>query len=157
MDFSKAFYALMADEGLWHLEHDPRDPGGETWSGISRKNHPRWAGWPLIDQAKADGVSVTRHRNFERIKALTEQFYEETFWRPLDCDKLPDGLAYELFEQAVNLGISRTTYYLQLTLNCLNKPLQNGAKEFGSDLVVDKAYGPATRSRLLAIVGKGRA
>ena len=28
MDFSKAFYALMADEGLWHLEHDPRDPGG---------------------------------------------------------------------------------------------------------------------------------
>lgn len=119
MDFSKAFYALMADEGLWHLEHDPRDPGGETWSGISRKNHPRWAGWPLIDQAKADGVSVTRHRNFERIKALTEKFYEDTFWLPLDCDKLPDGLAYELFEQAVNLGISRTTYYLQLTLNCL--------------------------------------
>ena len=32
MDFSKAFYALMADEGLWHLEHDPRDPGGETVS-----------------------------------------------------------------------------------------------------------------------------
>ena len=63
MDFSKAFYALMADEGLWHLEHDPRDPGGETWSGISRKNHPRWEGWSLIDQAKADGVSVTRHRN----------------------------------------------------------------------------------------------
>ena len=104
MDFSKAFYALMADEGLWHLEHDPRDPGGETWSGISRKNHPRWEGWSLIDQAKADGVSVTRHRNFERIKALTEKFYEDTFWRPLDCDKLPDGLAYELFEQAVNLG-----------------------------------------------------
>lgn len=157
MDFSKAFYALMADEGLWHLEHDPRDPGGETWSGISRKNHPRWDGWSLIDQAKADGVSVTRHRNFERIKALTEKFYEDTFWLPLDCDNLPDGLAYELFEQAVNLGISRTTYYLQLTLNCLNKPLQNGAKEFGSDLVVDKAYGPATRNRLLAIVEKGRA
>ena len=157
MEFSTAFEKLMKDEGLWVLTHDPNDPGGETWSGISRIAYPDWDGWPLIDEAKTSPSALDRtHKNYSEIKKLTRQFYETQFWLSLACDKLPDGLAYELFEQAVNLGKRRATAHLQRTLNCLNRPVGN-ALEYGEDLAEDGIFGPATLSRLLTLVSRCRA
>lgn len=158
MDYTKAFETLMRDEGLWVLTCDPNDPGGETWSGISRVAWPDWKGWPLIDKAKSSPSSVdTKHESYPEIKRLTEAFYKEKFWTPFGCDQLPDGLAYEIFEQAVNLGTSRTVRHLQRVLNALNRPCASGGLEYGDDLTVDGKYGEKTRSRLLAAVSNRRA
>lgn len=157
MEFSKAFLKLMKDEGLWVLTNDPNDPGGETWSGISRAGWPDWEGWPLIDEAKTGPNTINRrHKNYAEIKRLTEAFYESVFWKRLNCDMLPDGLAYEIFEQAVNLGMDRTVRHLQRVLNCLNRPSTTGL-EYGDDLVVDGKFGELTRTRLLAAVAHTRA
>ncbi|MCL2029533.1 MAG: hypothetical protein FWG97_03875 [Deltaproteobacteria bacterium] len=53
MSFDRVYKQTKEFEGGY--VDDPLDAGGETFRGISRKNHPKWPGWPLISQAKADG------------------------------------------------------------------------------------------------------
>src|SRR2546426_796362 len=50
-DFDYALTQLLKVEGGY--ANDPRDPGGETYKGISRVFWPNWSGWPLIDAAKS--------------------------------------------------------------------------------------------------------
>ena len=151
----KALPTLLADEGLWVLECDPDDTGGETWSGISRNNWPRWAGWAIIDRMKKSGITPKKHPEFGQLKALTESFYKQNFWDTYGCDELPYELAYEMFEQAVNLGGGRMVTNLQKVLNCLNRKLKNGTLEYGSDIGVDGKIGPKTRQRLKQEVANG--
>ena len=49
-DFKKALTETLRHEGGY--VNDPKDPGGETYKGISRKNHPDWEGWNIIDEKK---------------------------------------------------------------------------------------------------------
>jgi lysozyme family protein len=69
--------------------NDPADRGGETYRGISRKSWPDWAGWALIDQAKAAGLrsasAIGRHfADDSEMDALVTEFYKNEFWEPFD-------------------------------------------------------------------------
>lgn len=62
------------------------DSGGETYKGISRNNHPKWAGWKLIDTYKALGNRTTaainqRFSKDQEMTDLVETFYYDNFWR----------------------------------------------------------------------------
>lgn len=48
MQWDDFFEWLMGWEGKT-VTNDPRDPGGMTAWGISRRYHPLWAGWGLVD------------------------------------------------------------------------------------------------------------
>lgn len=113
MNFDDAFEALIGHEG-GYVNH-PADPGGETKYGITKRTYP--------------------HLN---IAALTlEQakvIYKRDFWNKAGCDALPGGLAFDVFDTAVNSGVSRAATFLQLAL--------------GVD--ADGKVGPVTRAAIVA-------
>ena len=60
--------------------HDPDDPGGETFCGISRNNHPFWKGWTIIDALKEyDGFEKVL-RGHDRLNQMVYEFYYEHYY-----------------------------------------------------------------------------
>jgi lysozyme family protein len=85
MNFDEIFDRLLGHEG-GYVNH-PADPGSETNWGISKRTYPN-----------------------VNIKKLTregaKEIYRRDFWQPLNGDRLYDGVAYQLFDFAVNSGIN---------------------------------------------------
>ena len=106
-DFDACFERLIGHEGGYVA--DSRDPGGETKYGISKRAYPR------LD-----------------IKALTLQdaqaIYRRDYWDKCRCGELPEGVAFDVFDAAVNSGPAQAARWLQAAV---------GAK-------VDGIIGPAT-------------
>ncbi|HOW47364.1 MAG TPA: glycosyl hydrolase 108 family protein [Rubrivivax sp.] len=92
MTFDEAFEALIGHEGGY--VNDPRDPGGETKYGISRRAYP--------------GEDIA-HLTLERAK----QIYLRDYWAPAGCDAVPDALRMDLFDMAVNSGVKPAIRCLQ--------------------------------------------
>jgi lysozyme family protein len=93
--FEKAFERTIGHEGsyVWN----PQDPGGETKYGISRRSYPR------------ENIS---EMTIERARVI----YERDFWTAAKCDEMPDKLAAEVFDAAVNSGIAQASRWLQRSL-----------------------------------------
>ena len=92
---------------------DPDDNGGETWNGISRKFHPNWAGWILVDEMKKLGIltktpqTETEKELFAQLEYEEDSFYINQFWNPLKLTTVNNQqIANILFDSAVNEGIS---------------------------------------------------
>ena len=68
--------------------NNPNDPGGETNYGISKKSYPSL---DILHLSKADAVAI----------------YYRDYWLPSGADSLPFPLAAEVFDCAVNQGMSR--------------------------------------------------
>jgi lysozyme family protein len=92
MTFDLAFDRLFGAEGGY--VYNPEDPGGETNWGISKRSYPDL-----------------------NIKELTRDaaklIYQRDFWSRVHADVLPDAVAYQLFDFAVNSGIETAVRYLQ--------------------------------------------
>jgi len=113
---SKAFQAainfVLSQEGGY--VNDPRDPGGETNFGISKRTYPN--------------VDI---KNLTRNKA--EKIYYEDYWLKLGCGELPAPVATITFGSAVNCGRGRAAKWLQKAL-----------RQLGKDITVDGDVGPWT-------------
>jgi len=92
MSFDIAFSKLIGHEGGY--VHDPRDPGGETKYGISKRSYPS------LDIADL---------NLDDAKAI----YKRDFWDRAQCDRLHPDLAFQVFDGAVNSGIGNSIRWLQ--------------------------------------------
>lgn len=77
---------------------DPRDPGGETNFGISRKSHP--------------GVNIKKLSE-DKAKAI----YMGDYWYPIYADLLPMDLKLIYFDCAVNQGKDATVKIIQHILD----------------------------------------
>lgn len=77
--------------------NDPKDPGGETKYGISKKAYPN------ID---------IKNLTIEQAK----QIYHRDYWDRCKCAFIPDALSIALFDFAVNSGTKRAIRYLQRAL-----------------------------------------
>ena len=90
--FDTCFAALIGHEGGY--VNNSADPGGETQWGISKRSYP------TLD-----------------IKALTQAdakvIYKRDFWDRAQCDRLPPGLAFDVFDASVNSGIGQAIRFLQ--------------------------------------------
>lgn len=110
MTFDAAFDRLIGHEGGY--VNDPKDPGGETNWGISKRSYPH------VD-----------------IKALTRAdaklIYFQDFWTRIDGDDIYDGVAFQAFDFAVNSGISTAVRYLQRAIGVADDghwgPISRGA------------------------------
>jgi len=101
--FLDIYKIVMEYEG-GYVNH-PNDPGGETYKGISRRAHPNWAGWRLIDQKKPVPEN------------LVQEFYHENYWKRLRANEMPYPVGEYLFDFGVNAGITRAVIMAQRALN----------------------------------------
>lgn len=115
-DFAKAHTKTGAHEQGW-VNHR-HDKGGETWAGITRKHHPLWAGWVIVDQAKEGlhvGPSAVKSAALDRALAtnpalskLTADFFKAQYWNPLNLDtEASQAIAEKAFDIAVNMGVGQ--------------------------------------------------
>lgn len=92
MTFDDAFDRLIGHEGGY--VNNPNDPGGETHWGISKRSYP--------------------HLNIKTLtRAQARTIYRRDFWNRIHGDELYDGLAFQVFDFAVNSGIETAVRYLQ--------------------------------------------
>lgn len=141
-NYSEALCLLLAIERGYNC--DPDDPGGETYKGIARAYWPQWSGWQLLDAHKAADAFPQSMNGDAALATLVDHFYWDTFWLRVWGDRIADQpVAAELFEQAVNLGVTPAVMHLQRALNALNR---NQRDYF--DVVVDGTFGPRTFATL---------
>ena len=107
-DFRSAFVRTLKFEGGY--SNDPNDRGGETYRGIARKAWPSWEGWVTVDNLKYANLPLDDNR---QLQVQVEDFYRKNFWNPIKGDSLPDPVASELFDCAVNCGIGTAVKFLQ--------------------------------------------
>lgn len=97
------------------------DKGKETYAGISRASFPNWEGWKFIDK-KAKPIQTNSF--FSDLTMPVRNFYRANFWLPLQCVSMPQVVANQLFDYAVNSGKSRAVKSLQSVLNSLGAFLE---------------------------------
>ena len=127
MTWEQFFTWLMDHEGRV-VTHDPRDPGGQTCWGISRRFHPDWPGWRIVDAGTV---------NSDDLALAVSVFYLDGYsslWT-----LLPDRVREVAVDTAVNMGSAYAVQCLQAALNRLA----------GSVYVdVDGQIGPQTKAAL---------
>lgn len=131
--------------------NDPDDVGAETIFGISRRFHPGWPGWSLVDACKDGDGEVILVPNSPQMIDLVAKFYSENFWGRFQGDavaKINDDVACEMFDTAVNMGVTRAIKFLQRALNYLNRN-----QLVFIDLIEDGLMGPASLQALKQIDG----
>ena len=112
-DFKTAFRKTDQAEGKY--SNHPQDPGGETYRGISRRAHPDWPGWAIIDK-----TSVYTYDSNQELQQLVEELYEREYWDALLLDfSHSQRVANEIYDTAVNMGLRRATKFLQVALDAL--------------------------------------
>lgn len=127
--FEEALAFVLSHEGGY--VRDPRDPGGETKFGISRRSYPG-----------LDIANLTR----EQAAAI----YRRDFWDGPGISRLPRELAMPVFDAAVNAGCRSAVRWLQEALNAA------GETDPGlPPLEVDGELGPVTLEHARRITASG--
>tara|TARA_B100001059_G_scaffold202151_1_gene209946 strand:- start:430 stop:939 length:510 start_codon:yes stop_codon:yes gene_type:complete len=76
----------------------PKDPGGETNLGVTKRVYEEWGGEKdMVDLLVEDVAPI----------------YQKNYWDRCKCDDLPSGLDLCVFDFAVNAGPSRSAKFLQ--------------------------------------------
>ena len=117
--FDKCIDKVLLHEGGY--VDDPKDLGGETNFGISKRAYP-----------KLDIKNLTR----EDAKAI----YKKDYWGKYKIEKMPEKLRYIYFDMVLNMGYRNAAKVVQRAANAKN-PANKRIK-------VDGAVGPATRGAL---------
>jgi len=129
--FCTAFTRTMKHEGPGKLTNNKLDPGGMTYSGISRVHWPDWEGWTLVDMGR-----------LKEAYPMVLNFYRTNFWYRIQGEEISKSsveIACEIFDTAVNASVYKASKILQETLNLLNRN-----EEEYKDLIVDGKIGPVT-------------
>lgn len=90
--FDSLIGRVLSHEGGYSL--DPRDPGGETQWGISKRAYP--------------AVNI---RALTRDQAI--EIYRRDYWARVQGDKLPAAVAFQVLDAAVNHGVGTAIRWLQ--------------------------------------------
>lgn len=147
INFYEALSLVEEWEGLWIYTNDPEDPGGETFSGISRRYFPEWNGWKIVDEyfgsrrrpKKEHLVHFGDEKTKDNLRLLANKQYREQFWNRIQGHALENQkLANAVFQCAVNLGVHRAVRYLQRGLNIV------GGRQRYTRLIEDGLVGPKT-------------
>lgn len=96
MNFDQAFDALIGNEGGY--SNNSVDPGAETMWGVTAR------------VARANGYQGDmRMLPRDTAKAI----YQRMYWAAARCDELPGLLRFQVFDAAVNSGVTQAVLWLQ--------------------------------------------
>ena len=112
MNFNEIIETVLEHEGGY--VNDPKDLGGETKYGITKRFYPE--------------VNIK-----ELTKEKAKQIYKDDYWDKNRVETLPQSLWHIFFDMCVNMG-RRTAV----------KILQRAANSKGRNIDVDGGMGPAT-------------
>jgi lysozyme family protein len=99
-NFDQCLAHILNSEGGY--VNNPKDPGGETNLGVTRKVWQDWVKRELTDDEM-------RHLTPEMVGPL----YKAKYWDAISGDLLPAGVDLCVFDCAVNAGVSRAVRFLQ--------------------------------------------
>ena len=105
-NFNTALGHVLVHEGGW-ADH-PRDPGGATMKGVT-----------LITFQRHFGTDKTRQDLKNISKEQLARVYESGYWNKCQCNDLPTGIDYAVFDAAVNSGPGRGAKWLQSSVGAL--------------------------------------
>lgn len=129
------FYSFLLDCEGRVVHHDPRDPGGLTAWGISRRYNPKWEGWALVDSGVVSGPD---------FEAAVERFYLALcryYWQSMG-----ERLREAFCDALVNMGTGKKGDKVMGAVELLQRAMNRLA---GSNYVeVDGVFGPQTREAL---------
>jgi len=114
-NFEQCLALVLKHEGGF-VNH-PKDPGGMTNLGVTKKVWEEWIGKP-VDEAAMRALGPTD----------VAPLYKKNYWDRVRGDDLPTGVDYSVFDFAVNSGVGRAAKFLQAAC----------------DVAQDGAIGPAT-------------
>lgn len=105
-NFDAALDAVLDHEGGF-VNH-PRDPGGMTNLGVTKRVWEEWVGHEVDEKA---------------MRALTPEtvapMYKTKYWDKIRGDDLPTGVDYAVFDAAINSGPGRAAKWLQTTVGAV--------------------------------------
>ncbi len=105
MTLEEIFELVLKDEGGW-ADH-PADNGGKTNYGILFSEWQKWV------HPRKTSVDAFKKITKEDAKAV----YRAWYWDPLNCEKLPPGVAYMVFDCGLLHGIANSARWLQIAVN----------------------------------------
>jgi lysozyme family protein len=118
-NFRDCLELVLKHEG--NFVNHPKDPGGMTNLGVTKKVWEDWIGHEVDEKAMR---ALT--------PAIVAPMYEMKYWRTSYCEKLPRGLDLLVFSMAVNAGSGRSVKLLQEAIG----------------VVADGVIGPRTMARI---------
>lgn len=119
-NFNDAIKIILNNEGGY--VNNPNDRGGETYMGISRKAHPKSKIWQIVDKVTAKYKTTKTINKYlkqdETLTKLVKDIYKKDYWNPFNLDKENNQkLANHIFDNAVNMGVSKTKDMLNRVKN----------------------------------------
>lgn len=100
-NFSPSLLLVLGAEGGY--VNNSADKGGPTNKGVTQAVYDHWR----IEQGLGG----------QSVKLLTAPeagaIYAKLYWAPCQCDSLPSGVDYPVFDMAVNSGVNRACRFLQ--------------------------------------------
>ena len=95
-NYQKCLDMILHHEG-GYVNH-PKDPGGETNLGVTKRVYEEWGGTKDMKDLEVEDVAP---------------IYRKNYWDRIKADELPSGLDLCVFDFGVNAGTGRSAKYLQ--------------------------------------------
>ena len=95
-NYQPSLEMILHHEG-GYVNH-PRDPGGETNLGVTKRVYEEFGGEKDMKDLTVEDVAP---------------IYKKGYWDKCKCDSLPSGLDLVVFDFAVNAGPGRAAQFLQ--------------------------------------------
>lgn len=129
-NFPYAIEEPLKSEGGY--ANDPKDPGGETYRGISRKAYPAWEGWAVLDQIPGKKYNQI----FPQLESAVKTFYFNEKWLKFNLDKVADkDIAAASLDTVIQHGKGASL-------------IQQALQRIGQPVTVDGRIGPDTVAHL---------
>lgn len=103
LTFQQIFDRLIGHEGGY--VNDLQDPGGETNWGVTKRT-------AMANGYTGNMKTMTRQQAYE--------IYRRAFWLRYNCEQMPDAVAYQFFDAAVNHGFGNASRMLQRAVGVLD-------------------------------------
>ena len=95
-NFDECLKMLLHHEG-GYVNH-PKDPGGETNLGVTKRVYENWGGTKDMKDLTVEDVAP---------------IYKKEYWDRCKCDDLESGVDWAVFDWAVNSGTGRAAKAIQ--------------------------------------------
>ena len=95
-NFDECLKMLLHHEG-GYVNH-PKDPGGETNLGVTKRVYEKWGGTKDMKDLTVEDVAP---------------IYKKEYWDKCRCDDLESGVDWVVFDWAVNSGTGRAAKAIQ--------------------------------------------